>query len=81
VVTALGDPVRAAPLLTAAIANYDASLVREVALYQTWLAEALAQAGELDEAREMIGKARNAADGMNSARLERRVEEIEGLIG
>lgn len=76
----LGDPARAAPLLTAAIADYDTTFAREVALYRTWLAESFARTGEVDQARTMIEKARAAADGLHSARLGRRVEEIDDLI-
>ncbi|WP_439377885.1 helix-turn-helix domain-containing protein [Amycolatopsis lexingtonensis] len=76
----VGQPVKAAPLLTRAINAYDAEHAREVALYQTWLAESYARAGEVDAAREVIGAARGAADGINSARLGRRVEEIERLV-
>ncbi|WP_020644859.1 helix-turn-helix domain-containing protein [Amycolatopsis balhimycina] len=76
----VGQPVKAAPLLTRAIDAYDAEHAREVALYQTWLAESYARAGELDAAREVIGAARGAAAGINSARLGRRVEEIERLV-
>ena len=35
----LGDPLSAQPLLSAAIAAYTPEHAREVALYQTWLAE------------------------------------------
>jgi transcriptional regulator with XRE-family HTH domain len=76
----LGDPVSAAPLLTAAIDGYDADHAREVALYRTWLAESYARAGELDAARGVIEQARTAASDVNSARLVRRVEEIERLV-
>lgn len=78
----LGDPVSAAPpLLTAAIDGYDADHAREVALYRTWLAESYAKAGELDAARGVIEQARTTATDVNSARLIRRVEEIERLVG
>ena len=76
----VGQPVKAAPLLTRAIDAYDAEHAREVALYQTWLAESYARAGELDAAREVIGAARGKAASVNSARLGRRVEEIERLV-
>lgn len=77
----LGDPASAAPLLTRAIDEYDEDHAREVALYQTWLAESYARAGELDAARGVIEKARTATSDVNSARLVRRVEEIERLVG
>jgi len=77
----IGQPADAAPLLTQAINGYDVSHAREIALYQTWLAESFARAGELDAARDVIEEARTTSTGVNSTRLTRRVEEIEHLIG
>ncbi|MFE0023257.1 helix-turn-helix domain-containing protein [Amycolatopsis sp. NPDC059021] len=76
----LGDPASASPLLSAAINDYDAGHAREKALYQTWLAESYARAGELDAARNVIERARTTTAGVNSARLAGRVEEIEQLV-
>ncbi|WP_344413453.1 helix-turn-helix domain-containing protein [Amycolatopsis minnesotensis] len=76
----LGQPSKAAPLLRHAIDGYDTDHAREVALYQTWLAESYARTGEIDEARNIITAARGNAEGVNSARLDRRVEEIEQLV-
>ncbi|MEV6905540.1 helix-turn-helix transcriptional regulator [Amycolatopsis sp. NPDC051071] len=77
----LGDPSSASPLLTTAIDGYDTNHAREVALYQTWLAESYARTGELDAARGVIERARTATSDVNSARLVHRVEEIERLVG
>jgi transcriptional regulator with XRE-family HTH domain len=76
----LGDPVSAEPLLSDAIAAYAPEHAREVALYRTWLAESYARAGVLDAARSTINDARTTADAMNSARLNRRVVEVERLL-
>ncbi|MFE3171823.1 helix-turn-helix domain-containing protein [Amycolatopsis sp. NPDC059090] len=76
----IGQPAEAAPLLTRAIGRYEATHAREVALYQTWLAESYARAGFLDAAREVIQEARASSTGINSLRLTRRVEEIEQLV-
>ncbi|MFE9320031.1 helix-turn-helix domain-containing protein [Nocardia sp. NPDC052278] len=76
----LGDPSRARPLLQQAIDNYPKDRAREVALYQTWLAESYARNRDFDAAQETIGAARKAADGIHSARLERRVVEIELML-
>src|SRR5207248_11408875 len=76
----IGQPLKAAPLLSHAIDGYNTDYSREVALYQTWLAESYARSGELDAAREVIEEARGASAGINSARLDRRVEEIERLV-
>ncbi|WP_410625653.1 hypothetical protein [Amycolatopsis sp. cmx-8-4] len=76
----LGDPVAAAPLLTGAIDRYDRARAREVALYRTWLAESYSGAGEMDAAREALVQAQRAASDVNSARLTRRIGEIDLLI-
>ncbi|MGV9368028.1 helix-turn-helix domain-containing protein [Amycolatopsis sp. NPDC003731] len=76
----LGDPVSAAPLLTAAIDRYDHAHAREVALYRTWLAESYGRVGELDAARAALADARAASSGVNSTRLARRMSEVELLI-
>ncbi|WP_431874531.1 helix-turn-helix domain-containing protein [Amycolatopsis sacchari] len=76
----LGAPAKAAPLLSRAISEYEADHVREVALYQTWLAEAFVNSGELDAAREVVRKAHRATEKVNSARLERRVGAVERLL-
>lgn len=46
--TELDQPDRAEPLLLGAIADYDLSRSREVALYRSWLAEAYAKAGDVE---------------------------------
>ncbi|MHA6618901.1 helix-turn-helix domain-containing protein [Pseudonocardia sp. DLS-67] len=76
----LGDPVSAEPLLSNAIAGYAAEHAREVALYRTWLAESYARAGMLDAAQNTISRARTSANRVHSARLERRVLEVERLL-
>ncbi len=76
----LGDPMSAEPLLTTAIAGYTPEHAREIALYRTWLAESYARAGMLDAAQNTISRARTAANKVHSARLERRVLEIERLL-
>jgi transcriptional regulator with XRE-family HTH domain len=76
----LGDPVSAEPLLSHAIASYAPEHVREVALYRTWLAESYARAGMVDASRSMLGLARAAANTVRSARLERRVLEVDRLL-
>lgn len=58
VFTELRRPLRAVPLLTDVLARYDNTHARELALYRSWLAVALADAGEpeqaADEARRVI---------------------------
>ncbi|MYU12921.1 helix-turn-helix domain-containing protein [Streptomyces sp. SID8361] len=50
VFTELARPLRAVPLLTDVLARYDATHAREVALYRSWLAVALADANEPEQA-------------------------------
>jgi transcriptional regulator with XRE-family HTH domain len=76
----LGDPVSAEPLLSNAISEYAPEHAREVALYRTWLAESYARAGMFDAAQSTINRARTAANEVHSARLERRIIEVERLL-
>jgi hypothetical protein len=50
VFTELRRPLRAVPLLTDVLDRYDSSHARELALYLSWLAVALADANEPEEA-------------------------------
>ncbi|NBE50627.1 hypothetical protein [Streptomyces boluensis] len=52
VFTELHRPLRAVPLLTEVLSRYDATHAREVALYRSWLAIALADANEHEQAAE-----------------------------
>lgn len=76
----LGDPERAAPLLSRAVAGYAPGHSREIALYLTWLAESYARAGVLDAAHETIERARRAGRSVNSARLARRIGDVDRLV-
>ncbi len=75
----LGEPARAEPLLSTAITGYQANHVREVGLYLSWLAEAYARAGQADAARATLDRARNAAQGVNSVRLDQRIRDVEQI--
>ncbi|WP_424184220.1 helix-turn-helix domain-containing protein [Actinokineospora sp. G85] len=77
----LGDPTAARPLLAAAVDAYDEDHIREKALYMTWLAEALADAGDLDGARATLDGIRALADQVQSSRLDLRVANIERRVG
>ncbi|HWD04271.1 MAG TPA: helix-turn-helix transcriptional regulator [Amycolatopsis sp.] len=76
----LGDPTRAEPLITHAVAAYAPEHIREVALYRTWIAEAYARSGNLDAARSALRAARTAGNGVNSTRLAVRVEHVARLV-
>ncbi|HZM77682.1 MAG TPA: helix-turn-helix domain-containing protein [Candidatus Limnocylindrales bacterium] len=76
----LGKPANAEPLLNRALAAYNSSHLRETGLYQTWLAEGYARAGDLDAAKATLDHARAIADRVESARLQRRITAIGHLI-
>lgn len=75
----LGQPADAEPLLASAIDGYAPDRAREVALYGTWLAEAHARSGELDAARVVLRRVRQAAEQVASTRLDERVAAVERL--
>ncbi|CAM2800406.1 helix-turn-helix transcriptional regulator [Saccharomonospora xinjiangensis] len=75
-----GDPLAAEPLLSGAIAAYTPEHAREVALYETWLAESYARAGMFDAARDTVDRARKTSQGVNSTRLDLRIASVESLL-
>jgi transcriptional regulator with XRE-family HTH domain len=76
----LGRPHAAEPLLTKAIGSYDTDHAREVALYLSWLADAYARSGTVDAARDTLAQARRTARGINSARLDLRINQVGSLL-
>jgi hypothetical protein len=76
----LGTPSEAEPLLTRALAGYNPAHAREVALYQTWLAEGHARAGDLDAARVILDRIAGTAAHAISVRLQRRIAAVNHLI-
>jgi transcriptional regulator with XRE-family HTH domain len=76
----LGNPDKAEPLLANAISSYDTNHAREVALYLSWLAEAYARAGNFDAARDTLARAHRTAQGINSARLDLRINQVGALL-
>lgn len=76
----LRRPLRAVPLLSAAIAGYDTSRAREVGLYETWLAESYLQANELDAAAATLESAEAKAARIHSARLAARVRHVRRML-
>jgi len=76
----LGQPAHAEPLLTRALADCNPDHVREVGLYQTWLAEGYARTGNLDAARTILNHASATAAHADSVRLQRRIHAVTTLI-
>ena len=76
----LGTPADAEPLLTRALAGYNHAHAREVALYQTWLAEGYAKTGDLDAARSTLDRATTTQAHSGSVRVQRRVRAVVNRI-
>ena len=75
----LGQPAVAEPLLTRALADYNPDHVREVGLYQTWLAEGYARTGNHDAARHILDHIDTSAVEAGSVRLQRRIDAVTRL--
>ncbi|GGO80356.1 helix-turn-helix domain-containing protein [Wenjunlia tyrosinilytica] len=76
VYTELRRPLRAVPLLREVLGQYDATRVREMALYLSWLAVALADANEPEEAAEVTGRVITLSSDIASERTAQRVRVI-----
>lgn len=78
--TELGEPERAQPLLTRALAGYGEQYTREMALYTSWLAETYAQQGNVDAAAELAGRVLELSARTTSARSYDRVQHLRHLL-
>ncbi|MFI1628183.1 hypothetical protein ACH4YO_29190 [Streptomyces noursei] len=76
VFTELHRPLRAVPLLTHVLSRYDATHAREVALYRSWLAVALADANEPEQAAEEARRVVIASTDMASDRITSRARVV-----
>lgn len=94
VYTELRRPLRAVPLLTDVLGRYDATHARELTLYRSWLAVALADANEPEQAAVEAARVIEQAEGMTSDRTLTRsravllrlqeyddVPEVRSLLG
>ncbi|GII59678.1 hypothetical protein Pth03_80670 [Planotetraspora thailandica] len=73
VYTELRRPLRAVPLLTEVLGRYDATHTRELALYLSWLAVALADANEPEEAARAARRVLDLSADVASDRTAQRV--------
>ncbi len=80
VYTELHRPLRAVPLLREVLSGYDATHTRELALYLSWLAVALADANEPEEAATVAGRVISLGSDMSSDRVDERVRIILGRL-
>ncbi|WP_149183634.1 helix-turn-helix domain-containing protein [Streptomyces sp. TRM49041] len=76
VYTQLRRPLRAVPLLTDVLARYDATHARELALYRSWLAVALADANEPEQAADTAQQVITASVDMTSDRTAERSRTV-----
>ncbi|WP_344012748.1 transcriptional regulator, partial [Streptomyces thermospinosisporus] len=76
VYTELHRPLRAVPLLREVLSGYDATHTREMALYLSWLAVALADANEPEEAAAVAERVISLGADTPSERVAERVRVI-----
>ncbi|MGW0987910.1 helix-turn-helix transcriptional regulator [Streptomyces sp. NPDC002486] len=76
VYTELHRPLRAVPLLREVLSGYDATHTREMALYLSWLAVALADANEPEEAAAVAERVITLASDIPSERTAERVRVV-----
>ncbi|MEV2255818.1 helix-turn-helix domain-containing protein [Streptomyces sp. NPDC050147] len=76
VYTELHRPLRAVPLLREVLSGYDATHTREMALYLSWLAVALADANEPEEAAAVAERVINISADVASERTAERVRMV-----
>lgn len=79
--TELRRPLRAVPLLSDVLARYDATHVREVALYRSWLAEALADANEPEQAAQETRRIIELSGDLTSDRTAERTRVVLERLG
>ncbi|MFJ6566412.1 XRE family transcriptional regulator [Streptomyces sp. NPDC091292] len=79
--TELGRPLRAVPALTSALARYDDAHARDKSLYLSWLAEAYATAGEIEQAAVVASRALDLAAGVASVRPRQRLAPVLARLG
>lgn len=80
VYTELHRPLRAVPLLREVLGEYDATHTREMALYLSWLAIALVDANEPEEAATVAGRVRTLSADVASERTAERVRIVLGRL-
>lgn len=78
--TELRRPLRAVPLLVRGLAEFDDAHARDMSLYSTWLAEAYATAGEIEEAARVVSRAAELADGVASSRPRQRIKQVVSAL-
>lgn len=72
--TELRRPLRAVPVLESALNEYGNNHARDKALYLTWLAVAYLEAGEPEQAADVLFQALELSGDVNSARPQQRID-------
>lgn len=79
--TELRRPLRAVPVLEAALARFDNSHARDKSLYLSWLADSYLTAGEVEQAATVTGRALDLSSGVASVRPRERLEPVLQRLG
>ncbi|GHA85634.1 hypothetical protein GCM10010330_44920 [Streptomyces tendae] len=79
--TEIHRPLRAVPLLREVLSEYDATHTREMALYLSWLAVALADANEPEEAAAVAERVISISADVASERTAERVRVVLARLG
>lgn len=74
--TELGRPLRAVPVLEAALAQFDNRHARDKGLYLSWLAKSYLQAGEVEQAAAVADRALDLSFGVASVRPRERLAPV-----
>jgi hypothetical protein len=74
--TELRQPAKAEILLRNALGRYDQALIRENALYLSWLAEDYVQLGDIDQAADIATSMAALTSHTNSARTDNRLRHV-----
>jgi hypothetical protein len=78
--TQLGQPSNAVPLLSDAISGYDDTHIREISLYQSWLAEDYILLKEIQAAADVAIEVLQLGRIANSARIDERLRHLAVLL-
>lgn len=79
--TELRRPLRAVPVLEAALARFADSHARDKALYLSWLADSYLTAGEVEQAAVVTGRALDLSSGVASVRPRERLAPVLVRLG
>jgi transcriptional regulator with XRE-family HTH domain len=77
----LGLAHRAVPLLVNALAGYDTSRTRDLALYTSWLVQAQVMLGDIDQAAAGAHEVLAMTKRMTSARSNDRIDVLQRVLG